>query len=417
MWIVLISLIVCGALLSKYKEGDDQLKILNVMNEHMNNNIIDGSIDKKNKKSNLRSIKPNIWIYIEDEWNSRDWKSFYSRLTLGNTPNYILLCLFSIYLRCYHDFNIIIMNPKTIYYYLPELKIKMGSESTISIKKRRQYISYYLLEKYGGIWMEPSIIVMKNLMEIFKYLKKYHFIGFSCPKEYRKCNGCKFKPSTDIMISRRNNILMKMCRIEIEKMVNSYNYPSYNFNKYGDCVLWKYLPIAIDEYRLKYLQLSPDYSGTRDNNNTYINVDNYLSKNSTNFRDINKVYVVIINYDTIAEHQKYNWFLRFSLDQILKSNLWINKLFTRSYRMSNIYYYDPIFYDCNYNDKNCNCIVNFGRLECFPNDVQKINEYDYVKDYKIPSINHKSLVKMLNDCNYFSTVPWIDVYNRSPNNN
>lgn len=361
--------------------------------------------------------KPFIWIYLEDDWNSRKWPSFYSRLTLGNIPNYIFLCLYSVYINCFNDFNIVILNSKTIYKYLPDLDIKMGPESTIELNKRRQYISFCLLDRYGGIYLEPSIIVMQNLIHLYKNLNKYDFIGFSCPEDYKKCNGCKLKPSTDIMISKSNTVLVKLCKMELRKIITSYNYPSYNFNHYGDCVLWKFLGISVNRFKMNYLQLSPEYSGTRDNTNSLITVDNYLSKNNTNFKNKEKVFVVIINSKEIMQHQKYNWFLRFSFEQILKSNLWINKLFRESLNLDNKYFYEPIFNNCNYNDKNCNCIINFGRLECYKNNIYKINEYDKVKKYNMPPITNQNLINMLKNCNYFSTLPWIDVYNSSPVNN
>ena len=67
------------------------------------------------------SKKPFLWIYIEETYNSRDWESFYSRLIKGNTPSYIWLCLYSVYLNCFKDFNIMLLNPNNIYDYLPDL--------------------------------------------------------------------------------------------------------------------------------------------------------------------------------------------------------------------------------------------------------------------------------------------------------
>ena len=41
----------------------------------------------------------------------------------------------------------------------------------------------------------------------------------------------------------KNNILVKMCKEELYKMNHSYNYTSYNFNHYGNCVLLKFLDV------------------------------------------------------------------------------------------------------------------------------------------------------------------------------
>ena len=85
-----------------------------------NNKKIESFLDKTYKKKMIEiSNKPFIWIYIEDTFNSRDWNSFYSRLTKGNTPSYIWLCLYSIYVNCFKDFNIMLLNTDNIYQYLP----------------------------------------------------------------------------------------------------------------------------------------------------------------------------------------------------------------------------------------------------------------------------------------------------------
>ena len=382
-----------------------------------NNKKIESFLDKTYKKKMIEiSNKPFIWIYIEDTFNSRDWNSFYSRLTKGNTPSYIWLCLYSIYVNCFKDFNIMLLNPDNIYQYLPDLDIKMDTESTIDLKKRKQYISFCLLEKYGGIYIEPNVIIMKNLIEIYNQLRNYDFVGFSCPLEYYKCYGKEIKPSTEIMISRKNSIITKLCKQELYKMVKSYNYSSYSFNHYGSCVLWKYLKDSIINYNMKYLQLSPEYNGTIDYNNKIITTENLLSKNRTFLLSEEKSYIFIINKDEISKNFKYNWFNRFNIDQILTSNLWINYLFTKSLKIDDKYYI-PIFNNCNYKEKNCNCDINFGKFTCKPPDIISINEYEKFKEFDIPPKNNVDLISMLHNCNYFSTPPWLKFYNSSTINN
>ena len=145
-YFILVVVILSYILFIKYKTNN-------------NNKKIEKFLDTTYKKKMIEiSNKPFLWIYIEDTFNSRDWDSFYSRLAKGNTPSYIWLCLYSIYVNCFKDFNIMLLNPDNIYQYLPDLDIKMDTESTIDLKKRKQYISFCLLEKYGGIYIvTPSI--------------------------------------------------------------------------------------------------------------------------------------------------------------------------------------------------------------------------------------------------------------------
>jgi hypothetical protein len=404
-YLIIILVIVLFILFLKYQTNQSNKKTESFINNSYYNQMV--QISKK----------PFIWIYIEETYNSRDWKNFYSRLVKGNTPSYIWLCLYSVYLNCFKDFNIILLNPKNIYEYLPELNIKMDSDSTIELSKRKQYISFCLLEKYGGIYLESNVIVMKNLIDVYNKIVDFDFIGFPCALEYYKCYGNEIKPSTDVMISRKNNILMKLCKQELYKMVHSYNYTSYNFNHYGNCVLLKYLEDSINKFGMRYLQLSTEYNGVSDYNNKIITSENLLSKNETIFLSESNVYLFVINKEEITKNFKYNWFDRFSIDQIIASNLWINKLFSKSFKFDNKYYYLPIFEDCNYESKNCNCDISFGRFNCKSSNTLSLNEYDKIKEYDLPPKNKINLINMLQNCNYFSTPPWLTVYNSSTQNN
>ena len=136
MYYLVLIAIVLLVLFIKYKTKIINNKIESFLNTTYNNQMV------------KISRKPFLWVYIEDTINSREWEDFYSRLKEGNTPSYIWLCLYSIYVNCFKDFNIILLNPKNIYEYLPDLNIKMGVDSTIELKKRKQYISFCLLEKY-----------------------------------------------------------------------------------------------------------------------------------------------------------------------------------------------------------------------------------------------------------------------------
>lgn len=374
--------------------------------------------------------KPILWIYHElDMPNTRYWDSFGSRLNLGNTPSYLWLSIYSIYVNCFRDFHIIILNSKTIYQYLPNLKIDMSPYSTIDIEKRKQYISCYLLERYGGIYLEPSTIVLKNLYPLYqKYIltQQYQFVGFAEGDEYILGNtdNTRLKPSMKIMMSGKNNMLMKQCRQELYRLITNYNKISYQFNHYQLCVLWKYLNHHDNTLEnKKYLILSPSYNGTRDKNNKLITIDNFLSTNSTEFLNHHDLHVVLLPDKALYENIKYNWFIRYSISQILNSNLWINDIYTKALKLPNHYYYTPSKDKvCSYHlRENCNCQVNFGRLQCKEPElsyhkIKYLNQYEPISSYQMPPISEKELISMLYQCNYFSTPPWLQVYNSSTPN-
>ena len=90
-YLIIILVIVLSILFLKYQTNTNNKKTESFINTTYNNQLI------------KMSKKPFIWIYIEETYNSRDWKTFYSRLSKGNTPSYIWLCLYSVYLNCFQD--------------------------------------------------------------------------------------------------------------------------------------------------------------------------------------------------------------------------------------------------------------------------------------------------------------------------
>jgi hypothetical protein len=357
--LILIILIIILFLKSNTKKKNDEIS--SFINYNFNNRMLE------------LSQRPIIWIYLEESLNN-------------DIPSYILLCLYSVYINCYSDFNIIILNPETIYNYLPNLKINMGNLSSIHLKKRKEYISYCLLDKYGGIYLESHIIVLKNLIGVYKHLSKYDFISFPCPDEYYKSYNKNLKPSTEIMISKKNNILMKLCQNDLGKIVFSYNYPNYNFNQSGNSILINNLKIAVIKYNLLHLQLDPDYNGIIDENKEIITTDNLISKNLTYFNNKNKVYLLILNKEQITNKFKYKWLQTSSVDKILNSDLWVNNIFTQSLKLnkniSNVASYEYNYEEIN-NSKEGDCNLNKGNIN-----------------------------GMLVNCNYYNSPVWIKYINK-----
>lgn len=372
-------------------------------------------------KTNIN--KPIIWIYHEENPNSRKWDSFGSRLDLGNTPSYIWLCIYSVYINCFKDFNIIIVNSNNIYQYLPNLNINMTPYSTISLDKRKEYISCCLLEKYGGIYLESYTIVIKNLYPLYQHYiinQNYDFVGFSY-ENHHIIGEQQLKPSMKVMMSPKNTLLMRYCKKELHQLIISFNKTSYQFNQYQLCVLWNQLNKL--KNKEKYIILSPSYNGTRDKENKLISIDNFLSKNKTELLNKDDLYLVILPEESLHQNIKYNWFIRYSISQITYSNLWIKDLFDESLNLNHKYNYTPSTDKvCNYNLKNnCNCELYFGRLKCVQpkysyDKIIQLNEYEPIQQYNTKSISETELRNMLYQCNYFSTPPWLQVYNNTTPN-
>lgn len=335
-------------------------------------------------KESFYNTKPYIWIYLEEEYNSKKWPTFGSRLTLNNMESYLIICLYSIYKHCGQSFNIIVLNDQNIFTYLPDLNIAMGPESTISLDRRRDLISFMLLYRYGGIWLNPNTIIMKDLLPTFNLLKEFDMIVFGCPSEYYTCNKGYLRPQRDLIMSLPGLKINYLCSVELNKMIQSYNFPAYDFNLTGDCIFWKYLKQMVFYEQFNFLHLSAEFDGTRDYNHKLIGLDNWLSTNRTYFIDEEKVIFVTLNRQELNENMHYKWFLRFSLHQIINSDLWIANLFRKSLGIKEKYYYTNDYRDSN---------ITKESITAPPINIDELNRLFYLS-------------------NYFSTQPWDVVYNQ-----
>lgn len=105
-----------------------------------------------------------IWLY----WENRDEETI---------PSYIELCHETIRRHCSDNFEVVLTTPETIRDYIPDAgPFEKMENSNPAI--RTAYIRVALLEKYGGIWMDSDIIVLKDFAPMQELIQKHEFVGF-----------------------------------------------------------------------------------------------------------------------------------------------------------------------------------------------------------------------------------------------
>ena len=113
----------------------------------------------------------------------------------------------------------------------------------------------------------------------------------------------------------------------------------------------------------------------------------------------NSWYLLPFSREEIRKKYRYHWFERYSVEQILSSNLWIGRLFRESLSLQPIqndsftpttfYYHDGR--SCERRDASC----------------QSGTQFHFDLD------NLESVYRLLYVSNYFSSSPWVKVW-RSP---
>jgi len=149
------------------------------------------------KFSNIQKKDKIIWTY----WETLPGKK---------KPGYIDLCINSIKFNCEKCFDIIVLNENSIYNYLPE--IKDIDFSKLNLPQKVDYYRYSLLEKYGGVWIDADILVIKCICPFYKKLENYDYVGFGCGYEQNICSKTLYgysRPLNWFMISKKNTPFIK----------------------------------------------------------------------------------------------------------------------------------------------------------------------------------------------------------------
>jgi len=235
--------------------------------------------NKLRESFNLSSSKPKLWVY----WETKPGYKM---------PDYIRLCIFSMYKHCFRSFDIIQLNEKNIYDYLPELVSKPFDLSKLLIAQKVDYYRVLLLKKYGGLYLDADTLVMKDPIEIIEKLKDYDYVGFGCTG--MKCNYGYGKPSNGIMASRPNGRLISRVLDNLENKLTNNKNKKFGYFDLGKYIIWNELDYLIKNENYKYYHYSNDYDGTRDMNGEWVTAKRLFSNEHIEYRYPNKLLFIVL---------------------------------------------------------------------------------------------------------------------------
>lgn len=232
--------------------------------------------------------KPILWQYWE-----------------GNKPDYIQLCMETVDKHCSTDFKIIRLNPDNIRDYIPEIDKYITKINKLKIPQKVDIYRIMLLYKYGGMYMDADVIVLRNPIEIMDKLRQYDFVGFGCTGD--NCKNGYFKPSNWLLVSRQNTVLMKnimdnlidkVININMINFINKINiFKKSTYHDFGKYVIWE----ELDKLRNKnysYYHYSNIIDGTRDKNGEWVDSDRIFSNEHIEYDDENNmIFLIIYNSD------------------------------------------------------------------------------------------------------------------------
>lgn len=271
-------------------------------------------------QSPVQKSRPFIWMY---------WETLPGKLK----PAYIDLCLETVRSNCRDDFEIRVLDKSTITDYIPDVRRDLNS---IPVPVKVDYYRYCLLEKYGGIWLDADIIVMRSLKPLIKLLTYHNYVGFGCHFRDQKCkqlgNGYPW-PANWVMVSRPHDVLMTRCRIACERLFsdNGLAYFSYeqNYFRIGRQLLAAEIQQLLSEKRRKWSYHHYDSTCVeRDSRGNKVRNERCLANEPFDTACTSR-YLFVPIYNTAPGFPR--WFQEASREEILHSqhrpHMLISKLF------------------------------------------------------------------------------------------
>jgi len=230
----------------------------------------------ENAMINNINTKPNLFVY----WENIDG---------AQMPDYIQKCRLTLHKHCNKSFNIIELNEKNIKEYLPTLPILPPN---LLIQQKVDYYRIMILAKYGGLYIDSDVIIMRDPIEIINKLNEYDFVGFGCTGD--TCLNGYMKPSNAIMASRKDGILITKILDKLnEKLTNKKIFDYFDLGKF---VIWE----VLDEfkninYKYKYFHYDNSFDGTRDKYGKWVFNDRLFSNKQIDYLHWNMFFIMVYN--------------------------------------------------------------------------------------------------------------------------
>lgn len=273
---------------------------------------------KPKKPESFQNIKyPRIvWVYWEN-------------INRSTYPTYIKLCIDTMKKHLGSKHSLIILNDKNIKEYLPNLRDDFKNLKTA------QKVDYYriaLLKKYGGLWIDADIIVMRDFDEIFDKIDEGNdYVGFGCTG--RQCSDGYFRPSNWVLASKPNGLLVSKVLEKLDAKLDYRNKKEIQnddtYHDYGKMVIWDSLDeLKKDDYT--YYHFSSEHDGARDNNKYWIHTPNFFSLEQTQFLNESKLFFVVLYNSEISGNKEYNWVNDCDESRLLNGNEWLCSLYRKS---------------------------------------------------------------------------------------
>lgn len=260
----------------------------------------------------LQKVPNFLWMYWETPPNK-------------SKPSYIDMCIETVYKNCSKNFEIHILDQNSVRTFLPDLRPDLNS---LRIPQKADYIRLALLKKYGGVWMDADIIVLKDFFQYMNLLKHEDFVGFGCHHPSCLKNPVGYpRPANWTLISRPNGRLISNCLDKANQILNTYSnaemHQSKNYHILGRNLLWGEIDALLATQTWDYHHVSSQCLDRDSKNEKWTN-KRAISREPFDISCLRRLSFVPV-YNTAPGFPP--WFHQMSRAEILKDNMLISQMF------------------------------------------------------------------------------------------
>jgi hypothetical protein len=273
-----------------------------------------------------KNVKPMLWIYIPYEINARNWGDFQSRTNKGLNQPYLYLTMKTIITHCDYAFNICIFDDSAFHKIIPNWEINVKLLADPLLKHVRQLAFAKMLHLYGGMIVPISFLCLHDLSDIYERGIHRNRM-FLC--EHANTNvtssAYRFYPDMYFMGSVKGNKTMLQLIEFMERTMSVDNTAQIDF--LGDFNRWCNSRI----YKEKTINLIDGKDiGIKTASGENILVEHLLGDSPIPFAG--GMAGIYIPADVILKRNKYEWFARLSVSQVLElQNVEVIKYFNSFY--------------------------------------------------------------------------------------
>lgn len=297
---------------------------------YSSNKAIDEDIFNKRNLVSLDLDNTTLWLYYDQsEVNSRWWADFGARSSRVLNKPYLNLCYESIVLNTREYYNVKVLAG------LSDVAILLGGWDKLPKQLQNpiahvgeaelNYIRARILRQFGGLWVNPSTIFVKQLPD-FTNQDNVIFFGTDKDETYASKNGTHV-PGTTMMYSpeAENEVFVELENLALQRINNSQGGKQFRHD-----IKWDLLEVKERcDTSIRYIS---ELEFARKQNGRRIQLEDFLM-NEIIPVPRNAVYVPIDDVE-LEERRNFGWFLQMSEDQILESSLFISELFKLSKRQN-----------------------------------------------------------------------------------